>query len=138
MQKKKEQLKEQRKLNFNYQDTKAGSVTKFLFVLLSVLCAFVGQSQVPQAVMQQVYEEVKTPYKYGMVITPADSLKKIDCPSVYRKGKNWYMTYIQFTGRGYETWLAKSKNLLEWKTLGRIMSFSDTTDAANTPWDANQ
>jgi hypothetical protein len=43
------------------------------------------------------------------------------------------MTYIVFDGRGYETWIAKSTNLLEWKTLGKIMSFSDTAD-----WDNNQ
>lgn len=84
--------------------------------------------QVPQQVMQKVYDDVKTPYKYGMVITPADSIKKIDCPSVFRKGNSWFMTYIQFDGRGYETWIAKSKDLLHWTTLGRIMSFSDTTD----------
>ena len=92
-----------------------------------------AQKEVPQQVMQKIYEEVKTPYKYGLVITPADDSKKIDCPSVFRKGKYWYMSYIVFDGRGYETWLAKSKNLLDWKTLGRIMSFSDTTD-----WDNNQ
>ncbi len=110
-----------------------------LSVLLSVLCVSVVQSQVPQDIMQKIYEEVKTPYKYGMVITPADSSKRIDCPSVFRKGNNWYMTYIQFTGRGYETWLAKSKDLLEWKTLGRIMSFGDTAQGKDyTAWDANQ
>ena len=98
-----------------------------------------AQKEVPQTVMQQIYEEVKTPYKYGMVITPADSTKKIDCPSVFRKGKNWYMTYVQFTGRGYETWLAKSKNLLQWKTLGRIMSFGETAATRDlTAGDANQ
>jgi hypothetical protein len=43
------------------------------------------------------------------------------------------MTYIQFDGRGYETWLAKSKDLLQWTTLGKLMSFSDTSD-----WDNNQ
>ena len=104
---------------------------------LCILCISVVQIQaqktVPQEVMQKVYEEVKTPYKYGLVLVPENSNKKIDCPSVFRKGKYWYMTYIQFDGRGYETWLAKSKNLLQWKTLGRIMSFSDTTD-----WDNNQ
>ncbi len=104
-------------------------------------CFFINvyaQKEVPQSVMQQIYEEVKTPYKYGIVITPADSTKKIDCPSVFRKGKNWYMTYVQFTGRGYETWLAKSKNLLQWKTLGKILSFGDTTNTEATEWDANQ
>ncbi len=112
--------------------------TKKIFVLSVwlLLCALCGKTQkkeVPQEIMQRVYEEVKTPYKYGMVVSPADSTKKIDCPSVFRKGNSWYMTYIQFDGRGYETWLAKSKDLLEWKTLGRILSFSDTTD-----WDNNQ
>ncbi len=91
------------------------------------------QKEVPQSLMQQMYEEVKTPFKYGLVITPADESKKVDCPSVFREGKNWYMTYIVFNGRGYETWLAKSINLLDWKTLGRILSFSDSTD-----WDRNQ
>ena len=43
------------------------------------------------------------------------------------------MTYIVYDGRGYETWLAESENLLTWHTKGRIMSFSDTTD-----WDSDQ
>jgi predicted GH43/DUF377 family glycosyl hydrolase len=101
--------------------------------LLISLFISAQKKEVPQQVMQKIYDEIKTPYKYGLVITPTDDSKKIDCPSVFRKGKYWYMTYIVFDGRGYETWLAKSKNLLDWKTLGRIMSFSDTAD-----WDNNQ
>lgn len=107
---------------------------KSLFIpalLISVMVA--AQKEVPQEVMQQVYEEIKTPHKYGLVMVPENDSKKIDCPSVFRKGRNWYMSYIVFDGRGYETWLAKSKNLLQWKTVGRIMSFSDTAD-----WDKNQ
>lgn len=34
------------------------------------------------------------------------------------------MTYIVFDGQGYETWLAKSKDLLNWETQGRIMTFT--------------
>jgi predicted GH43/DUF377 family glycosyl hydrolase len=111
-------------------------------LLLLILPAIVVHAQqskeVSAAVMDKIYNEVKTPYKYGMVIVPSDNSKKIDCPSVFRKGKNWYMTYLVFDGRGYETWLATSKDLLVWKTLDRIMSFSDTTNPATTPWDANQ
>jgi len=106
-----------------------------LFISLFV---FAQAKEVPQQVMQKIYDEIKTPYKYGLVVTPEDNPKKIDCPSVFRKGKYWYMTYIIFDGRGYETWLAKSKNLLDWKTLGRIMSFSDTTDPIAIGWDNNQ
>lgn len=89
--------------------------------------------EVPDSVMQKIYEEIKTPYKYGLVVLPADNGKKIDCPSVFRVGKKWYMTYIVFDGRGYETWISESNNLLEWKNPGRILSFSDTSD-----WDNNQ
>lgn len=98
-----------------------------------------AQPTVPLSRMQEIYNEVKTPYKYGMVLTPPDSTKKYDCPSVFRQGKNWYMTYIVFDGRGYETWIAKSKDLLHWKTIGRILSFGDTSKGKNaSEWDANQ
>ncbi|WP_442591123.1 glycosylase [Pedobacter sp. AW31-3R] len=83
--------------------------------------------------MKAIYEEVKTPYKYGLVVVPESNDKKLDCPTVFRKGNKWYMTYIIFDGRGYETWLAESSNLLDWKTQGKLLSFSDTTR-----WDGNQ
>ncbi len=136
MQKRNQPVREQKKLNkegTSKQGSKAQGKTNFFFVLLSVLSVFVVQAQVSQDVMQKVYEEVKTPFKYGLVITPENDTKKIDCPSVFRKGNSWYMTYIQFDGRGYETFIAKSKDLLQWTTLGKLMSFSDTTD-----WDNNQ
>nr|WP_207494593.1 glycosylase [Aridibaculum aurantiacum] len=93
-----------------------------------------AQKQVPQNVMQQVYEEIKTPHKYGMVLVPEDDSKKLDCPSVFRKDGKWYMTYITFDGRGYETYLAKSDDLLNWTKLGKLMSFDNDT----TKWDASQ
>src|ERR1044071_8591598 len=89
--------------------------------------------KVPDNIMQKVYEEVKTPYKYGLVMVPEDNSKKADCPSVFREGNSWYMTYLLFNGRGYETWLAKSDDLLNWQTSGKLLSFSDTTG-----WDSNQ
>ena len=84
--------------------------------------------------MQSIYEEVKTPHKYGLVIVPKNDSQKIDCPTVFRKGKMWYMSYIMFDGKGYETWLAKSKDLLNWETMGNLLSFSTDT----TKWDASQ
>lgn len=134
-------MKQQKKLNSNFfkqKGSKIKTVTIVALVCLGVLCAFVGKAQVPQTVMQQIYEQIKTPYKYGLVVTPENDTKKIDCPSVFRKGKNWYMTYIQFDGRGYETWLAKSKDLLKWTTLGKLLSFGDTSNIDATEWDANQ
>lgn len=111
--------------------SKPGIILIMMLLAGSVSAQTAGQA-VPPAVMQQVYEKVKTPYKYGLVVIPEDRSRKADCPSVFRKGRTWYMTYIVFDGRGYETWLAKSDDLLHWKTLGQMLSFSDTA------WDANQ
>ena len=93
-----------------------------------LVTGMMAQTEVPQEVMQSVYDEVKTPYKYGMVLTPQSADKKTDCPTIIRKGKTWYMYYIVFDGRGYETWLATSSNLLQWTTQGRVLSFGGGWD----------
>jgi predicted GH43/DUF377 family glycosyl hydrolase len=89
---------------------------------------------VPDSVMQSVFDKVKTPYKYGLVIAPADDHEKVDCPTVFRKDDTWYMTYLKFNGRGYQTWLARSRDLLRWTTLGMVLPFPADT----TRWDAHQ
>src|SRR3972149_9076463 len=86
---------------------------------------------VTQETMQKIYEEIKTPYKYG-VIVKGDEGKRVDCPSVFRHGDKWYMMYIIFDGSGYETAIAESQDLLNWKPLGKILSFRQGT------WDATQ
>lgn len=94
--------------------------------------------KISQNVMQKIYDEVKTPYKYGMVVAPKDNYHQIDCPMVYREGNCWFMTYVVYNGkdgtdgRGYETWLATSDDLLQWKTLGRLLCYADKG------WDMNQ
>ena len=94
--------------------------------------------KISQNVMQKIYDEVKTPYKYGMVVAPEDNYHQIDCPMVYREGNKWYMTYVVYNGkegtdgRGYETWLATSDDLLQWKNLGRLLCYADKG------WDMNQ
>lgn len=83
--------------------------------------------------MEKLYQEIKTPYKYGLVLTPSKKGDLMDCPSIYRSGKKWFMTYIVFDGVGYETWLAESTDLLHWKTLGKQMSME-----ADGKWDSKQ
>ena len=109
-------------------------VINALFVQLTTALAQPKLTPVPANQMQKVYEEVKTPFKYGLVLVSPTAKKKVDCPSIFRKGELWYMTYIVYDGRGYETWLAKSNNLLYWETMGPILSFSADT----TRWDSNQ
>ncbi len=52
--------------------------------------------------MQQVYEEVKTPYKYGVILR-GEGGAPVDCPSVFRKGDRWDMVYFCMNKKGYET-----------------------------------
>lgn len=116
-------------------------IERMRLVLLSLLI-FGGitafAQKISKNVMQKIYDEVKTPYKYGMVVAPKDNYHQIDCPMVYHEGNRWFMTYVVYNGkdgtdgRGYETWLATSDDLLQWKTLGRLLCYADKG------WDMNQ
>jgi Beta-galactosidase/beta-glucuronidase len=113
-------------------------LTISLFVISTSLFA---QKTVSEQTMQQIYSEVRTPHKYGLVVAPEDNNHKTDCPTVFRKDGKWYMSYLVYDGkggrdgRGYETWLAESDDLLEWKTLGRILSYPPEDSER---WDKNQ
>ena len=107
-----------------------------IFTLLHFYIVFADD--ISKDVMQAIYDEVRTPYKYGLVVAPTDNYHKIDCPTIFREGDKWLMTYVVYNGkdgtdgRGYETWLAESDDLLHWKTKGRILSYKDDG------WDMNQ
>jgi predicted GH43/DUF377 family glycosyl hydrolase len=103
--------------------------------LLIASCAtHYKKREITDGVMNEIYNEIKTPYKYGLVMVPTDNSYKMDCPSVFRKDGKWFMTYLIYDGRGYETWLAESNDLLHWKYLGKVMSFSKD----ESHWDVNQ
>ncbi|MBE8721602.1 glycoside hydrolase family 130 protein [Sphingobacterium pedocola] len=113
-------------------------MTRLLYILLAILfCqplwAQNKEVKVSTAEMQKLYDEVKTPYKYGLVVVPTSKKHLMDCPSVYKIGNTWYMTYIIFDGVGYETYLAESADLLNWKTLGKQL-----TAGKGDEWDAKQ
>jgi predicted GH43/DUF377 family glycosyl hydrolase len=84
--------------------------------------------------MTKIYDEVKTPFKYGVVIQGGGPEEYVDCPSIFRNGEHWYMMYVAITNDvGYQTFLARSDDLLHWEKVGKIFSFGKT----NT-WDAWQ
>jgi predicted GH43/DUF377 family glycosyl hydrolase len=103
-----------------------------LFCLLTACATTAKNHIVPATEMEQVYKTIQTPFKYGIVLQHPDSTKMMDSPSVFRWNNHWCMTYIIFDGRGYETWLAESDDLLHWQSKSRILSFTDEG------WDANQ
>ena len=80
---------------------------------------------VEASAMQNVHEEVKTPFKYGVVLKGAGTNELVDCPSIFRYGERWYMVYVAMSNKvGYQTFLARSDDLLHWTQLGRILPFS--------------
>lgn len=107
-------------------------ILAFLLCLVMSGCAHNAVRAISDEELNKVYERVQTPYKYGVVFKHPDSTKMMDSPTIFRWKDGWYMTYIIFDGRGYETWMAESGDLLNWKSRGRIMSFADSG------WDANQ
>ena len=102
----------------------------FAVVSRSALCLFILAAglrviaenpprTVSPDVMRRIHEEIRTPCKYGMLLEPADG-EMLDNPMVFRHAGAWYMMFIRFDGKGYETWLAKSQDLLSWTRLGCV------------------
>lgn len=123
-------------------------VLRFLLLTCPMACA-VRAADIPPERMRAIYEETRTPYKYGIVI-PAPDGKKVDCPTVFRQGDRWYMVYVQLETepQGYTTQLAVSDDLLHWQHRGTILARGegeawDKANAAggialaNTQWGGN-
>ena len=84
----------------NYIRTTLRAIAMVAAIFIATSAA--AQTAVPQQTMEEVFREIKTSHKYGLVITAPEG-KMTDSPSIFRKGDTWYMYYIIFDGRGYET-----------------------------------
>ena len=91
-----------------------------------------GEKAISPEEMNAVYEEVKTPFKYGIVLDELGGYL-VDSPGIFRKDGKWFMSFISQTQKlGYETFLAQSDDLLKWEFLGPLMTFREEG------WDAWQ
>ena len=91
--------------------------------LREVLPAKAAGNRVGEDVMQQIFNEVKTPFKHGVVLR-GEANELVDCPSIFQHSGRWYMVYVAIKADvGYQTFLARSDNLLTWHKLGKILSF---------------
>lgn len=103
------------------------------YYLTLLLSLFIGTSLAQtQEEMALVYVAAQTPYKYGLVVAPKDGSHMTDCPTVFRMNDRWYMTYVIFDGKGYETWMSESDDLLHWREVGCVLPFREDT------WDKQQ
>ena len=74
-------------------------------------------------VMQQIHDEVRTPFKYGVVLK-GEAGELVDCPNVFRHEGRWYLLYAANKDKvGYQTCLARSDDLLQWEKLGPVLPF---------------
>ena len=84
-------------------------------------------------------KDLLTPYKIGRpLIVPsgqpgAFDERAADCPFVFYHNGRWHMTYIGYDGIGYQTAIASSDDLMEWRYDGMILK----RDAESGSWDAN-
>jgi predicted GH43/DUF377 family glycosyl hydrolase len=75
---------------------------------------------------EPVPERLKTPHKLPrLVLGPSGSPgsfdeKAVDCPFLFSHEGRFLMTYVGFDGTGYQTGLASSADLLNWKREGLI------------------
>ena len=93
------------------------------------------QQTVPAEVMEEIYEKIKTPYKYGAVLKFDKEL--CDSPAVFRHNGRWYMSFIKIDKEvktsGYDSHLAVSDDLVNWEYLFKTMERQD-----DGSWDSKQ
>jgi predicted GH43/DUF377 family glycosyl hydrolase len=131
-------------LKNNFQASK-GIILSLIIVFSCFALSQAGETQreivpfkpagrlVDEGEMGQIYDEVKTPFKYGVVLKGDGPEESVDCPSVFRYGKDWYMMYVAISNKvGYQTFIARSEDLVHWTKLGTILPFS------GEGWDAWQ
>lgn len=72
-------------------------------------------------------EPYLTPYKLGRPVLTGSGIpgqfdeRAVDCPFVFQHNGKFYMMYVGFDGKGYQTALATSADLIRWEPLGVIL-----------------
>ncbi len=78
-----------------------------------------------------------TPYKYGEPVLTGSGVEgafdelSVDCPFVFLHNDRFFMMYVGYDGKGYQTALATSEDLLHWEHYAVILSRKEE----NSSWD---
>lgn len=102
-----------------------------------MMCSSVSDSKNKELYREisNIYNEIKTPYKYGIVIEFDDYMA--DSPTVFKYNNKWYMFYVRIlyntSVSGYETHFSSSDDLVHWKYEGIILPKTD-----GEHWDSKQ
>ena len=68
---------------------------KIATIIFVLACIIAKADTIPQSVMQAVYDEVRTPYKYGLVVAPTDNYHKYDHQYKFRSF-HWFLDQHSF------------------------------------------
>jgi len=72
--------------------------------------------------------DLKTPHKIGRLVVKSTGKRgafdseSVDVPFVFRDGNRFLMTYVGYDGAGYQTGLASSDDLIDWKPEGLLIA----------------
>lgn len=70
----------------------------------------------------------RTPYKLDRLVLAGTGVpgafdeKAVDCPFVFSADGKFYLTYVGFDSVGYQTGIAESDNLVDWRRKGIILA----------------
>jgi len=90
-------------------------------------------NKIDNNILNEIYEKIKTPIKHGAVLKSDEYL--MDSPVVFKHNDKFYMSFIRIDkdcNHGYETLLAESKDLYNFKVLGNILTEKNDWDKAQT------
>lgn len=98
--------------------------------LLAMGAGLLGVAALPRPVSAAAdpVAPYRTPYKYPRLVLGGSGVagsfdeKSVDCPFVFSANGRFYMTYVGFDGRGYQTGICESVDLVNWKRLGVILA----------------
>jgi len=95
-----------------------------------------GPGHEPAAIDTATLAAWSAPYRnwhyYPELIIPAEpgiegfpDVHMVDCPTIYQipGDPGWYMSFIGFDGRGYQSFVAESDDLVHWEYSGLAMGF---------------
>ena len=86
-----------------------------------------------RTVLEEVYDKIKTPYKYGPVLKFDGRMT--DSPIVFKVNGKWHMSFISIDEEcktGYKTHIATSDDLLHWQHVGDVLKESGAWDSAQS------
>jgi len=79
-------------------------------------------------------EQYLTPHKLGEPVLAGSGVEgdfdalAVDCPFVFEHAGAFHMMFIGFDGKGYQTGLARSTDLIHWDKLGVILARGEGND----------